>query len=86
MAKKTNNPVTAYSPIKHGLLGHDKNIKQIAGKYNKTPAQIILRWLIQLRNMSVIPKAASEKHRIENISIFDFELSDEDMESMNHNC
>ena len=51
-------------------------------KYNKTAAQVALRWLLQLGNVSVIPKASDEKHRKENFEIFDFELSAEDMKTI----
>lgn len=53
-------------------------LKVIADKYNKSVAQIVLRWLIQ-QNVAVIPKSSSSGHLHENISIFDFELADEDM-------
>lgn len=53
-------------------------LKVIANKHNKSVAQIVLRWLIQ-QNIVVIPKSASIGHLNENISIFDYELEDEDM-------
>jgi len=59
------------------LLQHP-DLKKIAERYGKTPAQIVLRWDIQ-RNVIVIPKS-SKKERIEsNLDVFDFELSDHDM-------
>lgn len=59
------------------IIDHEK-IKPIALKYGKSIPQIILRWLIQ-QGVSVIPKTWEEKHMKENIDIFDFELSDEDV-------
>lgn len=60
------------------LLQHPALI-ELGERYGKTPAQIVLRWDIQ-RNVIVIPKS-SKKERIEsNIDVFDFELSDDDME------
>lgn len=53
----------------------------IAKKYDKTVAQVILRWLIQ-RGIVTIPKTVHKERMIENIGIFDFELSQEDMEKI----
>jgi diketogulonate reductase-like aldo/keto reductase len=51
----------------------------IAAKYNKTVAQVILRWLTQ-RGVVAIPKSGRKERMIENISIFDFRLTDEDIQ------
>jgi D-xylose reductase len=53
-------------------------ITQCAEKYNKTPAQIVLRWGIQ-RGCSVITKTTKTERLVENISIFDFELTASEM-------
>ena len=53
-------------------------IKPIAQKYNKSIVQIVLRWLIQ-QNIIVIPKTWYPQHMKENISVFDFELTVEEM-------
>ena len=51
----------------------------LAGKYNKTASQVVLRWLLQQGDIAVIPKASSNERIKENFNIFDFELSEWDM-------
>ncbi|MEH2333413.1 aldo/keto reductase [Nostoc sp.] len=53
----------------------------IAGKYQKTVAQVILRWLTQ-RGVVAIPKSVRTERMVENFNIFDFELSPEDMNAI----
>lgn len=79
--RKNNVFLTAYRPIAKGLVNDNLIIRQIAQKYQKSPAQITLRWLTQL-DIITIPKASSEEHLTENINIFDFELEKSDMEKM----
>lgn len=62
---------------KDGIFGNEL-LKNIGKKYNKSIAQVILRWLIQ-RDIVVIPKSVSKQRIIENIDVFDFELTDDDM-------
>lgn len=59
-------------------LLNDKVLKDIATKYNKSVAQIILRWNLQ-RGVIVIPGSSNREHIIENTEIYEFELSDDDM-------
>ena len=73
--------LTAYRPIAKGLVNDNLIIRQIAQKYQKSPAQITLRWLTQL-DIITIPKASSEEHLTENINIFDFKLEKSDMKKM----
>ncbi|MGA6119141.1 aldo/keto reductase [Sphingobacterium anhuiense] len=56
-------------------------LKSIADKYQKSVAQLILRWLVQ-RGISVIPKSIKKERIAENFNIFDFEISAEDMETI----
>ena len=56
-------------------------MKAIGDQYGKSVAQVILRWLIQ-RGIIVFPKSSAEGRMKENIDLFDFELSDEDMEKI----
>lgn len=76
----TNNELvlTAYSPLGKGNLVRDTTIKELSVKYNRTPAQICLRWGLQ-KGVVVIPKSGSEKHLQENLEIFDWEISGSDM-------
>jgi diketogulonate reductase-like aldo/keto reductase len=82
LAKELGKIITAYSPLSRGGIMKDKTLNRIASKYGKTASQVTLRWLVQLGNISVIPKAVKESHQKENLDIFDFELSEEDMESI----
>jgi 2,5-diketo-D-gluconate reductase A len=68
----------SYSPLAVGRLVRDRTAAGLAEKYRRTPAQILLRWNIQLGNR-VIPKSVRTQRIQENIGVFDFELSDEDM-------
>jgi 2,5-diketo-D-gluconate reductase A len=70
----------AWSPLAQGDLLGDETIAAIAARHGKTPAQAILRWHIQLGNV-VIPKSVTPARIRENLELFDFELSDEDMEA-----
>jgi diketogulonate reductase-like aldo/keto reductase len=71
----------AWSPLAQGDLLQDGTIETIAGHHDRTPAQVILRWHIQIGNV-VIPKSATPERIRENIEIFDFELSEDDMAAL----
>jgi 2,5-diketo-D-gluconate reductase A len=68
----------AYSPLTRGKRLQDVRLAEIARKYRKTPAQIILRWDLQ-HGVVPIPKAYREDHQRDNLAIFDFMLDDVDM-------
>jgi 2,5-diketo-D-gluconate reductase A len=68
----------AWSPLARGALLAKPPIVGLAEKYAKTPAQLILRWHLQLGNV-VIPKSVTPARMRENLSIFDFEIADDDM-------
>jgi methylglyoxal/glyoxal reductase len=74
--------VEAWSPIARGNLLDEPTLNHIAGKYNKTAAQIILRWHLQ-NGAVIIPKSVSPTRIKENSEIFDFNLSLEDMTQIN---
>ena len=69
----------AWSPLKRGELLDDPTINEIAAKYQKSPAQVILRWNLQ-NKVVTIPKSIKEHRIVENAQVFDFELSQVDME------
>jgi 2,5-diketo-D-gluconate reductase A len=68
----------AWSPLAQGELLLNETISSVAARHDRTPAQVILRWHLQLGNV-VIPKSVTPKRIRENFELFDFELSDEDM-------
>jgi diketogulonate reductase-like aldo/keto reductase len=72
----------AYSPLTRGKKLVNPALSLIADKYGKSSAQIMIRWSLQT-GMVVIPKASSLKHLKENAAVFDFELSQEDMQTLN---
>lgn len=71
----------AWSPIMRGKIFENKLMKDLSVKYKKSIAQIVLRWHIQ-RGIIPIPKSSNESRINENIDIFDFEISQEDMKSI----
>lgn len=70
--------VTAWSPLGKGGVLQDNTIVQIANKYQKSTAQVVLRWHYQ-HGILTIPKSVTPSRIEENMNIFDFELSDEDL-------
>lgn len=68
----------AWSPLARGRFDENAEVVAIAKKHGKSPAQIVIRWHLELGNL-VIPKTATESRLKENISVFDFSLDAEDM-------
>jgi diketogulonate reductase-like aldo/keto reductase len=62
-------------------MGEEPVIQELADKYHKTPAQIVLRWDLQ-HEVVTIPKSATPGRIAENAKIFDFNLSTEDMQAL----
>lgn len=81
VCKRHNISVQACSPIMRGKLSSNYIIKNLARKYNKSEAQIILRWHLQ-NNVIAIPKTNKQNRIKENINIFDFTISKDDMEKI----
>jgi 2,5-diketo-D-gluconate reductase A len=73
--------VEAWSPLARGGVADDPTIGSIARRVGKTPAQVVLRWHIE-RGDIVFPKSVTPARIRENIDIFDFELSGEDVEAI----
>lgn len=71
----------AYSPLARGHKNKDPKLLRVAKEYKKTPAQLMLRWCVQ-HNVSPIPKSADKTRQLENMNIFDFSISKEDMNIM----
>jgi len=71
----------SYSPLAKGALLNEKTVVAIAKKYNKTPAQILVRWGLEHGDI-VIPKSESNQRIEENANIFDFSISKDDMSSL----
>jgi len=81
--RKNNIQLEAYSPLTHGRKLDNPILKEIGKKYEKTPAQILIRWGLE-HNIIEIPKSSNKEHIRENAEVFDFELSEEDMENMDN--
>ena len=73
--------IESWGPFAEGRnnLFQNELLVSLAGKYKRSVAQIVLRWLIQ-RSVVVIPKSVRKERMIENFNVFDFELSSEDMD------
>lgn len=73
--------IQAYSPLTRTKRLEDEALTRMAGKYRKSPAQILIRWNLQ-RGTVPIPKANQRRHLEENIAVFDFEIEDGDITAL----
>ena len=80
--KQHDIQLEAWSPLMQGQLLENEKLQKIASKYGKSTAQIILRWDLQ-NGVVIIPKSTKEHRIVENASVFDFELTQEDIECIN---
>jgi 2,5-diketo-D-gluconate reductase A len=71
----------AWSPLGQGSLLSNPTVTAVADAHGKTPAQVLIRWHIQLGNI-VIPKSVTPERIVSNFDVFDFELSEQDMASI----
>ena len=72
----------AYSPLAVGRLLDNPTVTSIAGEYGRTPAQVLIRWSLQLGNV-VIPRSANPERIAGNFDVLDFELAAEHMQALN---
>lgn len=81
LMKENNVQIESWAPFAEGKnnIFQNETLTSIGEKYNKSVAQVILRWLTQ-RGVIVIPKSVHKERIIENFNIFNFELSQQDME------
>jgi D-xylose reductase len=91
--RESNIAVTAFSPLAAqsyfsiGMAREDESvleqhvIREAAGRHNKTPAQVVLRWGVQ-RGTAIVPKTTNRDRLRENLALFDFELSAEEMQQL----
>jgi diketogulonate reductase-like aldo/keto reductase len=75
--------IEAYSPLAHGHGIDNPTVSSLAAKYQKTNAQVMIRWCIQHGTIP-IPKSSHPRRMHENIDVFDFELSKQDMTQLNN--
>ena len=71
-----------YSPLTKGKYVDDFAIRAVAERYQKTPAQVLIRWHIQ-HGVVVLPKSAKKDRIYANADVFDFEITEEDMAALN---
>jgi len=76
-----NIQLESYSPLTKGVKLNDPKLAKIASKYSKTPAQILIRWVLQ-HGVVVIPKSTKKERIEENVHVFDFTISHEDMNAL----
>ena len=74
--------IEAWSPLGTGKMLNNSTLKEIAAKYNKSAAQLCIRWCLQ-NNTLPLPKSVTSSRIKENTEIFDFNISDEDMKIIN---
>lgn len=74
--------IQAYSPLTRTKRLDEPALRQVADKYKKSPAQILIRWNLQQGTIP-IPKAEHKNHIDQNLDVFNFEITDEDMDTLN---
>ena len=82
LCKEKNIQLEGYTPLARAKKLTKKEVKILSEKYGKSPAQILIRWAVQ-HNIVVIPKSSHIDRIKENINVFDFEISNDDMKILN---
>jgi diketogulonate reductase-like aldo/keto reductase len=80
--KNNNILISAHSSLAKGEMFNNITLKNIATKYNKTPAQIMLKWGIN-NNYHIMPRSSKNNHIVDNLNL-DFELNENDMDELNN--
>ena len=80
--KKNGIALEAWSPLGSGRVLSDPDLSRIAEKYGKSVAQICIRWCLQ-NGVIALPKSVTESRIKQNLEVFDFEISEEDMNFIN---
>lgn len=81
--KKNNIVIEAWSPLGSGSMLENEHLKIISNKYNKSVAQICIRWCLQ-NEVVPLPKSTNKNRIKENINVYDFNISNEDMNFINN--
>ena len=82
IAREHDMVLTAYSPLAQGAVQDDTVLRTIGKKYDKLPSQVALRWLMQQDNVAAVPRTSSHEHRVSNFEVFDFSLTDDEMDQI----
>lgn len=80
--RKHNIALQAYSPLGKGAFVDRPELHKIGEKYGKSPAQVLIRWSLQ-QDFIVLPKSSNEERIKANANLYDFELSKEDIDTLN---
>ena len=79
--RETDTVVEAAAPLARTEIFGDETVRELADEYDRTPAQIVLRWAVE-KGVVVLPKSSSPEHVRENVALFDWELDDADRERL----
>jgi len=82
--KKHDITVMGYSPLVKSKMLKNQQICDLAKKYNKTPAQILIRWSVQ-HGYTTIPKSSKSNRIKENMQVFDWTITEDDMDFLDQN-
>ncbi len=79
-AQTSDTMLVAWRPVQKGILPESELISRLATKYDKTPTQVAINWLISQQNVVTISKTSSPEHLMENLGALDWTMDDEDVE------